>query len=133
VTDKPCPCGKPWPDLNQYDPQQVRFVETQVQTLGEYVPVTVEHSTYLVSRYHIAFHGITGQQLLAGKSGFERIDSRYADAKNATLLLREVEEALERGTKHYAVDGRPLLTVEAICEALLADGKIEFEPKKQPS
>jgi hypothetical protein len=48
---------------------------------------------------------------------------------NARLLIREITEALERGTQHWAVDGRPLLTVEEILKALLDDGKIEFKPR----
>ena len=49
-------------------------------------------------------------------------------AYKAQIMLHEIEMALARGTKHYAVNGRPLNTVMAIIEALLADGAIQFQP-----
>lgn len=44
----------------------------------------------------------------------------------ARLLIRDIRAALARGTKHYALDGRPLLTVEDVLAALEQDGAIEF-------
>lgn len=77
---KPCPCGKPWPDQDLYDPAMLAYVHTQVETLGEFVRTTILARpcprTFLVSRYCIAFHGITAQQLLSGKSGFDEVDGR---------------------------------------------------------
>ena len=48
--------------------------------------------------------------------------------EKARILLQEIHEALERGTKHYALDGTPLLTAKEIVEALMRDQQIRFEP-----
>jgi hypothetical protein len=39
-----------------------------------------------------------------------------------------VSEALARGTKHYSIEGKFLETPKEIMEALIKDGRIEFEP-----
>lgn len=46
----------------------------------------------------------------------------------AKFSIIEIEDALERGTKHFAKDGTPLLTVSDIIEVLQRDGEIVFEP-----
>lgn len=66
----PCPCGEPWPDLQRYDPQAVRYIEQQVRALGELVPVTIGARTFRVSRRCIAYHGIKANDLTAGRSGW---------------------------------------------------------------
>lgn len=69
----PCPCGKPW-NLAAYDPLLVDVVAALIDQLGPLIPVRMCHKAWRVSRACIAFHGITGQQLLSGRSGFEEID-----------------------------------------------------------
>lgn len=46
----------------------------------------------------------------------------------AQILIADITDALSRGTKHFDVSGRPLLTVRAILEALQRDGKVELAP-----
>jgi len=79
-TFPPCPCGKPWVDLRKFSHEIRDHVENEVMMLGEYVKVTIpggqmgaNDRTWLVPRRCIAFHGITGQQLLSGTSGFMEI------------------------------------------------------------
>lgn len=72
----PCPCGKPWGDLEQFSPESREHVEELVRILGEYVRVTIrgpQDRTWIVPRRCIAYHGITGKQLLSGTSGFEEV------------------------------------------------------------
>ncbi len=54
-----------------------------------------------------------------------------ATSENALLLLAEIRAALARGTNHYDVRGNLLTNEKQIIEAMLADGKIAFEPRKQ--
>jgi hypothetical protein len=49
----------------------------------------------------------------------------------ALLLKRSVEQAVARGTKHYDVHGRPLTTPREVLEALVRDGRIQFEPARR--
>jgi len=56
-------------------------------------------------------------------------DAAAARAK-AEILIAEIRDALRRGVKHYAVDGRPLTTDLEIVEALRHDGEITFEPRR---
>lgn len=51
--------------------------------------------------------------------------------EDARLLIAEVETALARGTKHFDRQGRPLLTVAAVLQALMQDGEIVFEPPRR--
>jgi hypothetical protein len=68
----PCPCGKPW-NLDAFDIQARLYVEGQIARLGEMVPVHIGDRAWLVSRRCIAYHGITGEQLLSGASGFTEV------------------------------------------------------------
>jgi hypothetical protein len=47
----------------------------------------------------------------------------------AKVLLTDIQDSLDRGTKHFALDGRELLTVAEVLEALRRDRKILLEPK----
>lgn len=47
--------------------------------------------------------------------------------ENALLLIQSVRSALDRGVKHYSVDGRLLSTEKEIIESLAADGQICLE------
>lgn len=66
----PCPCGKPW-HLEDWSPDVRAAVEALIARHGEAVRVTIEGRSWWVPRRCIAYHGITGQQLLSGTSGFE--------------------------------------------------------------
>lgn len=46
--------------------------------------------------------------------------------EKARLLIADIADALAHGTKHYALDGRPLLTVEDVLVALEQDEAIEL-------
>lgn len=48
--------------------------------------------------------------------------------ENARILVKEVRDALARGTKHYSKAGKLLKTDREIIEALIRDGAISFEP-----
>jgi hypothetical protein len=48
--------------------------------------------------------------------------------ENARILLREITEALARGTKHYDASGKLLTTVKEIIECLLREGGVTFTP-----
>lgn len=75
-----CPCGKPW-DLSRFSSEVQAEVERLVSVFGEFVTVHVRAEAdtsheprtrmWFVSRRCIAYHGITGQQLLDGKTGFK--------------------------------------------------------------
>lgn len=65
----PCPCGQPW-QSERFDSLARAIVEWRVAKLGEFVTVGVGEQSWRVSRRCIAYHGITGQQLLSGQSGF---------------------------------------------------------------
>jgi len=45
----------------------------------------------------------------------------------ARIILQDVTDALARGTKHFTIDGEPLLTVEAVIGAIARDGQIVLE------
>lgn len=69
-----CPCGQPWA-LDRYDVHMRRAVDTIVRARGLYLPVLIfdrngYERTFMVSRYCIAYHGVTAEQLLSGTSGF---------------------------------------------------------------
>jgi hypothetical protein len=49
------------------------YVDACVALLGEYVPITIGTRVWRVSRYCMAYHGITDEQLIAGDSGQEEI------------------------------------------------------------
>ena len=66
----PCRCGRPWRPIAD---EAAAKVEATIARLGEYVPVHIGARTWLVSRRCIAYHGVTGQQLLSGVSGFQEI------------------------------------------------------------
>jgi hypothetical protein len=51
---------------------------------------------------------------------------------NAIVLIEDIRAALARGTKHFAIDGTPLLTDVDILQALLKDRSIIFEPADEP-
>ncbi len=51
----------------------------------------------------------------------------------ALLLVEAVRDALARGTRHYDVRGRELTTEREVLEALVRDGRIELEPKRNAS
>jgi hypothetical protein len=46
----------------------------------------------------------------------------------ALIMIREMREALARGTKHYDVKGNLLATEKEIIKALIEDGRIVFQP-----
>jgi len=73
----PCPCGKSWDILSNFSNTIRELIEDIVQEHGLLVPMKVysglKSRTFMVSRRCIAFHGITGPQLLSGNSGFEEI------------------------------------------------------------
>jgi hypothetical protein len=82
----PCPCGKPWGDLARFDETQRAFVEMTVRQFGEDTRVTIGTRTWAVSRRCIAYHGITGPQLLSGTSGFKEIVTMDVDEVQAMIL-----------------------------------------------
>lgn len=49
------------------------------------------------------------------------------NSENAKIFVNAVCDALARGVKHYDVRGKQLSTVREVLEALLNDGRIEFE------
>jgi len=62
----PCPCGKPWPDLERYDPATVFYLEEQIAKQGEMVTVSMDGTSWRVPRRCIAYHGITSELLRSG-------------------------------------------------------------------
>lgn len=50
---------------------------------------------------------------------------------DARLMIREMEEALARGTEHYDINGRLLTSPKEIIDAMLRDGMIQFKPKEK--
>lgn len=62
----PCPCGKPWLNLDLIDPRLWSQVEQFIAELGEYIPVSIGPRTWSVPRRCIAWHGVTSDQLAAG-------------------------------------------------------------------
>jgi hypothetical protein len=48
----------------------------------------------------------------------------------ALLLIKEVKEALARGTKHYNKNGELLATPVEILKCLDEEGSVEFHPRK---
>lgn len=73
MTIPPCPCGKSWDVIADYSDAAQTEIEATIVRFGELVPVHVGARSWMVSRRCIAYHGITGLQLLSGKSGFEEI------------------------------------------------------------
>lgn len=57
-----------------------------------------------------------------------KVEAAYGDA---LVFLAEIHAALARGTRHYDLAGNELRDERAICEALLRDDKIVFEPRKE--
>ena len=55
-----CACGQP---LHYSDPEKQKLVELIVQDKGEYIDVTVGHTTYLVQRHYLALHGLKAREL----------------------------------------------------------------------
>jgi hypothetical protein len=49
---------------------------------------------------------------------------------HARILLREVNEALARGTRHFNKDGALLTTPKQIIETMLAEGGVTFQPNE---
>jgi hypothetical protein len=49
---------------------------------------------------------------------------------NAELLLQEIREGLNHGTKYYNVEGKLLNTEKEIIETILWEGAITFEMEK---
>lgn len=49
----------------------------------------------------------------------------------AVLMIREVKEALARGTKHYDRNGNLLTTPFEILACLQREGEITFVPRKE--
>lgn len=66
----PCPCGRSWAVAEAYAPALRAALEALVAAHGEEVSVTVAGRSWLVPRRCIAYHGVTGPQLLSGRSGF---------------------------------------------------------------
>jgi hypothetical protein len=63
-----CHCGRP---LHYRDVKVHLAVKKLIDSLGEFVNVTVGKSTWKVQRHYIALHGIKGSDL--AKLGFERV------------------------------------------------------------
>jgi hypothetical protein len=55
-----CHCGRP---LHYTDPDLQQKVQTFVDELGEYIPVTTGGRTWLVQRHYIALHGFKASEL----------------------------------------------------------------------
>lgn len=70
MSDKLCHCGNP---LHYSDPKMQAKVEELIESLGEFIEVTVgEQGTWLVPRHYIALHGIQAADVPG--LGFERIN-----------------------------------------------------------
>jgi hypothetical protein len=68
VAEKLCHCGKPL----HYNSEVVQAqVEQLVETLGEFMDVTVGGVTYSVPRHYIALHGLKGSELQ--RLGFKQV------------------------------------------------------------
>ena len=46
----------------------------------------------------------------------------------ALLLIREVQDALARGTRHYDKSGHLLSTTKEIVECMATEGGVSFQP-----
>ena len=47
---------------------------------------------------------------------------------NALILIREVQDALARGTQHYNKAGHLLSTTKEIMECMVEEGGVSFQP-----
>jgi hypothetical protein len=55
-----CHCGRP---LHYIDPKIQEMVQRYVNELGEFMPVTVGHRTWMVQRHFVALHGLKAKDL----------------------------------------------------------------------
>lgn len=69
----PCPCGKPWPDFTIYPADMRDLIDALVAACGDTIVVTIGTRHWRVLRRCIAYHGIRGEDLLAGRSGHPEI------------------------------------------------------------
>jgi hypothetical protein len=47
--------------------------------------------------------------------------------EKALVMIASVRAAMKNGIRHFAVDGTPLMTELEITDALIRDGRVEFD------